>query len=265
MDTKEIGRFLAQLRKENGLTQEALGVCLGVTNKTVSRWENGNYMPPVDILKSLSALYGVSINEILSAQRLDADAYQPRAEENIAEVMQKGNYTSRERRRAMGEWLREKWWAVALCLAPAVVGYSLLPVTVGPVGAAVLDTTFVLAVGILILCHHAIFYVARRAYAVTKADAEFRVSRILRSLWLILLGISLFVSIDIGLATLYAMTPAGTADGYGIRSLFYDILIEDHGNYLDQCWIVLRRVLWQTFAASLICIDLAILWMKRCA
>ena len=54
MDTIKIGNFLAELRKEQNLTQEALGEKLGVTNKTVSRWENGNYLPPVEILQELS-------------------------------------------------------------------------------------------------------------------------------------------------------------------------------------------------------------------
>ncbi len=44
MDQIKIGKFIAVLRKEKGLTQEQLGEKLGVTNKTVSRWENGNYM-----------------------------------------------------------------------------------------------------------------------------------------------------------------------------------------------------------------------------
>ena len=45
MDTKMIGSFLKELRKENNMTQEKLGERIGVTNKTVSRWETGNYMP----------------------------------------------------------------------------------------------------------------------------------------------------------------------------------------------------------------------------
>lgn len=50
MDQAKVGKFIAQLRKEQGLTQEALGERLGVTNKTVSRWENGNYMPDIELL-----------------------------------------------------------------------------------------------------------------------------------------------------------------------------------------------------------------------
>ncbi len=47
MDTVKIGKFLSQLRRERELTQEQLAEKLGTSNKTISRWENGNYMPPV--------------------------------------------------------------------------------------------------------------------------------------------------------------------------------------------------------------------------
>ena len=70
MDTIKIGNFLAVLRKEQGYTQESLGEKLGVSNKTISRWENGNYLPPVEMLQALSSLYKVSINELLSGERI---------------------------------------------------------------------------------------------------------------------------------------------------------------------------------------------------
>ncbi|MBQ2744451.1 MAG: helix-turn-helix transcriptional regulator [Lachnospiraceae bacterium] len=71
MDTKQIGRFLKELRKSENMTQEELGDRVGVTNKTISKWENGNYMPPIDVLMLLSEIYGVSINEILNGRRLE--------------------------------------------------------------------------------------------------------------------------------------------------------------------------------------------------
>jgi len=49
MDLIGIGKFIAELRKEQKLTQEQLGEKIGVTNKTISRWENGNYLPPADV------------------------------------------------------------------------------------------------------------------------------------------------------------------------------------------------------------------------
>ena len=80
MDQIKIGRFIAQLRKEKGLTQEKLGEILGVTNKTVSRWENGNYLPDIEMLQLLGAEFGVSINELLAGERLDNEAFRQKAE-----------------------------------------------------------------------------------------------------------------------------------------------------------------------------------------
>lgn len=64
MDMVKMGSFLAELRKERNLTQAELGEKLGVTNKTISRWETGNYMPSVEMLEELSTMYGMTINEL---------------------------------------------------------------------------------------------------------------------------------------------------------------------------------------------------------
>ena len=92
MDMKKIGQFLAQLRKDHGLTQEDLGSKLGVTNKTISRWENGNYLPPADMLKSLSEIYGLTINEILSGERLDETQYRQKAEDRPSHTSSTSTY-----------------------------------------------------------------------------------------------------------------------------------------------------------------------------
>lgn len=92
MDMQKVGTFLAELRKERNLTQDELGEKIGVTNKTVSRWENGNYLPPAEVLQILSELYDVSINELLSGGRLDEKHYKENAEEYIvADLMKKRN------------------------------------------------------------------------------------------------------------------------------------------------------------------------------
>lgn len=80
MDQIKIGKFIAALRKEKGLTQEQLGEKLGVTNKTVSRWENGNYMPDVEMLLLLSKEFGISINELISGERLELEDFKKTAE-----------------------------------------------------------------------------------------------------------------------------------------------------------------------------------------
>lgn len=105
MDTIKIGNFLASLRKEHGLTQEALGEKLGVTNKTVSRWENGNYLPPVEMLQELSKLYAVSINEILCGERLEKEEYQKKAEETISGILSGSPFSFQER----SDFWKRKW------------------------------------------------------------------------------------------------------------------------------------------------------------
>ena len=105
MDMTRIGAFLAELRKERGLTQEELGEALGVSNKTVSRWETGTYLPPVEMLQQLSERYGVSINELLSGERLTAESYREKAEENIKSALLENPFTVEERL----DFFKKKW------------------------------------------------------------------------------------------------------------------------------------------------------------
>ena len=87
MDQKKVGDFLAQLRKEKGLSQKELAQIVGVTDKTVSRWETGSYMPDVDTFAVLSDYYGVLINEMISGERLDdAQTVIKHSEENIRSI-----------------------------------------------------------------------------------------------------------------------------------------------------------------------------------
>ena len=69
MDQKKIGTFLKKLRAEKQLTQEQLAEILGVTNRSVSRWENGVNMPDFDLVIEIAKYYDVSIEEILDGER----------------------------------------------------------------------------------------------------------------------------------------------------------------------------------------------------
>ncbi|MBQ4522244.1 MAG: helix-turn-helix transcriptional regulator [Lachnospiraceae bacterium] len=101
MDTVKIGKFLKELRKENGFTQEQLGEKIGVTNKTVSRWENGNYIPPVECLAMLSDIYGISINEIISGQKLTSDEFVDAAEDNLKDALELPKQLSKKSERTL--------------------------------------------------------------------------------------------------------------------------------------------------------------------
>ena len=70
MDQQKIGRFLKELRKEKGLTQEQLAERLGVTNRTVSRWETGSNLPELSLLIEIADFYEVELREILDGERI---------------------------------------------------------------------------------------------------------------------------------------------------------------------------------------------------
>ena len=69
MDLKKIGQFLKRLRKEKGMTQEQFAEMMGVSGRTVSRWETGSNMPDLDILIQIADYYEVEIKEILDGER----------------------------------------------------------------------------------------------------------------------------------------------------------------------------------------------------
>lgn len=69
MDQVKIGSFLRDLRKEKNLTQEAMAEQLGVSNRTISRWETGSNMPDIGMLVEIADYYDVSIPEIINGER----------------------------------------------------------------------------------------------------------------------------------------------------------------------------------------------------
>lgn len=69
MDQKKIGALFKKLRNEKGLTQEQFAEVVNVSNRTVSRWENGNNMPDLDVLIQISDYYEIDLRELLDGER----------------------------------------------------------------------------------------------------------------------------------------------------------------------------------------------------
>ncbi len=69
MDQKKVGCFLKDLRREKGLTQEQLAEKFNISNRSVSRWENGKNMPELSLLVELASFYQVGIDEIIDGER----------------------------------------------------------------------------------------------------------------------------------------------------------------------------------------------------
>ena len=93
MDLDKIGKFIALNRKNKGLTQEQLAEKLGVTNKTISRWETGKYMPDLSLLKPLSEELGITLNELLSGEKIEEEKIVENTEKNIINTI---DYSSKE-------------------------------------------------------------------------------------------------------------------------------------------------------------------------
>lgn len=71
MDQKKIGNFLKELRKEKNLTQEQVADKLGVSGRTISRWETGAYMPDISLIVDIAEMYDVDVRDIIDGERKD--------------------------------------------------------------------------------------------------------------------------------------------------------------------------------------------------
>ena len=69
MEKKTIGKFIAVLRKANGMTQKELGQKLLVSDKTVSRWENDEFSPDISLLPAIAEIFGITVDELLRGER----------------------------------------------------------------------------------------------------------------------------------------------------------------------------------------------------
>jgi transcriptional regulator with XRE-family HTH domain len=95
-EQKTIGKFMQELRKEKNMTQKDLAEQIGVSDKTISKWENGNSMPDTLLLVPLCKALDISVNELLSGEKLPPDDYSSKAEENIMRLLSdKENYSKK--------------------------------------------------------------------------------------------------------------------------------------------------------------------------
>lgn len=96
MNQEKIGKFIAYCRKENNMTQEELAQRLHLTDKAISKWENGRCLPDLSILEPLSKTLNVSINEILSGEKIKEEELKDHTDKNIIDVV---NYSDEKIKR----------------------------------------------------------------------------------------------------------------------------------------------------------------------
>ena len=89
MNQMKIGRFIAECRKKNNLTQMQLAEKLDITDRAISKWENGKAMPDSSIMLDLCNELKISVNELLSGEMIEVKNYNKKAEELLIELAKK--------------------------------------------------------------------------------------------------------------------------------------------------------------------------------
>lgn len=87
MDQVKIGRFIAECRKKNNLTQSQLAQKLNITDKAVSKWENGRSLPDVSIMLNLCKELNITINDLLSGEVIEMKDYKEKYEKIIVDIV----------------------------------------------------------------------------------------------------------------------------------------------------------------------------------
>ena len=87
MDQVKIGKFIAERRKMNGLTQMQLAEQLNITDRAVSKWETGKAMPDTSIMLELCNILKISVNDLLSGEVVSVDNYNKQMENNLFEMV----------------------------------------------------------------------------------------------------------------------------------------------------------------------------------
>ena len=87
MDQIKVGKFIAECRKNNNLTQMQLAEKLNITDRAISKWENGKAMPDSSIMLDLCSELKISVNELLSGEVLEMNNYNEKVEQNLFEMI----------------------------------------------------------------------------------------------------------------------------------------------------------------------------------
>lgn len=95
MDTIKIGRFIAESRKIQSLTQLQLADELCISDKTISKWECGKGLPDASLMLPLCDKLKISVNDLLSGERVTISDYQKKAEENMMSLMKENEENKR--------------------------------------------------------------------------------------------------------------------------------------------------------------------------
>ncbi|MBE6687137.1 MAG: helix-turn-helix transcriptional regulator [Ruminococcaceae bacterium] len=148
MDQIKIGRFIAECRKQKNLTQMQLAEKLGITDKAISKWERGITMPDSSIMLELCSILGISVNELLSGEKINMENNNQKNEQillDMAKEIEKKN-----------KIIWNSMWAIMTVSMIALFAGILIAAFLMPEGIWQLITILVICVVFLIPCFYAL-------------------------------------------------------------------------------------------------------------
>lgn len=120
MNQVKIGKFIAECRKKNNLTQMQLAEKLNITDRAISKWENGKAMPDSSIMLDLCNELKISVNELLSGEMIDMNNYNEIAEKTLLEMAKKEETQNKR--------LMTSMWTILIASTIFYIGILLLAV-----------------------------------------------------------------------------------------------------------------------------------------
>lgn len=127
MDQIKIGSFIAEVRKSKGITQRQLADRLEISDKTVSKWERGKGLPEVSLMLPLCRELEITVNDLLTGEKVAPAEYQQKAEENMMNLIRENQ---ENRKRAILSAICAVITIIAVCSLVVISAYIEMPVAV---------------------------------------------------------------------------------------------------------------------------------------
>ena len=127
MDQSKIGQFIARTRKSKNLTQRQLADLLSISDKTVSKWETGKGLPDVSLMLPLCRALDLTVNDLLTGEKVPAADYQTKAEENMMDLIQENQ---ENKKRMVLSVICGTITIIAVCSLIIIASYLELPAAV---------------------------------------------------------------------------------------------------------------------------------------
>ena len=123
MNQEKIGKLIAECRKEKNMTQVELADKLSVTDKSVSKWENGKCLPDVSLYKDLCNILGITLNEFFAGEKIKEEKFKEQADINLFNALENSSFTLKEKIKYYdNKWDKEHFFELTIAMI-IIVGF----------------------------------------------------------------------------------------------------------------------------------------------